>query len=114
MLGGDVPPRSIKETEQHFRTALMMGVIRTTEMSFNLHQITWCNISEDSHLLTCHLENLKSHLVKITETKYFALNVIFKIKTVSTPIILTSHFVIHSLGGTSKNILYFSNYSTPV
>jgi hypothetical protein len=41
--------------------ALMVEAARTSEMSVNVYQTTWRNIPEDSHLHTCHRENLKSH-----------------------------------------------------
>jgi hypothetical protein len=44
--------------------ALMMLAVSTSEMSVSFYQTAWCNFLEDSHLLSCHCENLKSHVVK--------------------------------------------------
>jgi hypothetical protein len=57
---------SLVEVYQHFRGACCLchhcpddgGTIET---SVNFYQITWCNNPEDSHLNTCHHENLKAH-----------------------------------------------------
>jgi hypothetical protein len=38
----------------------MMEAVSTSETFFIFYETTWHNIPEDSHLHTCHLENLKS------------------------------------------------------
>jgi hypothetical protein len=42
-------------------TALITEAVRTSETSVNIHQTTWCNIPEYSHLHIRRCENLKSH-----------------------------------------------------
>jgi hypothetical protein len=42
---------------------LMLDAASTSEMSLSFYQATWHNIPEDSHLHTCHCENLKSLLL---------------------------------------------------
>lgn len=57
----DVAPYSVVEVLAASITALMMKAARTSEMTINVYQTTCCNIPGDSHLLTCHYENLRSH-----------------------------------------------------
>jgi hypothetical protein len=45
--------------------SLMMAAVSTSETSVNFYQAFRRNIPEDSHLHTCHRENLKPHLVRI-------------------------------------------------
>jgi hypothetical protein len=40
---------------------MMMEAVSSSETQVNIHQITPCNIPEDSHLCTCCHEKLKSH-----------------------------------------------------
>jgi hypothetical protein len=42
---------------------LVMEVVSSSETPVNICQTTWHNIPEDSHLHTCHHENLKSHIL---------------------------------------------------
>jgi hypothetical protein len=42
--------------------ALMMEAASTYEMLVNFYHTTWRYSPEDSHLHTCHCENLKSYL----------------------------------------------------
>jgi hypothetical protein len=62
----DVAPCSLVEVYQNFKGAcclilLNMEAASTSEVLTNFNHTTQCNISEDSHLHTCHNENLTSH-----------------------------------------------------
>jgi hypothetical protein len=61
----DIAPCSLVETDWHFRGAYCLHhqawSAVSTEISVNLYQTKWHNIPEDSHLHTCHHENLKYH-----------------------------------------------------
>jgi hypothetical protein len=43
---------------------LMMEAASTSETSVYFYRTTWRNNPEDSHLHTCHYENLKSHIIQ--------------------------------------------------
>jgi hypothetical protein len=45
--------------------ALMMEAANTSGTSVNFYRTTWRNLSEESHLHTLRLENLKSHITGI-------------------------------------------------
>jgi hypothetical protein len=55
---------SLVDNDQRFIIiTLMMKVVSSTKMLVSIYQTSWCNIPEDSHLHTCHCEDLKSHLL---------------------------------------------------
>jgi hypothetical protein len=56
-----VAPCSLGEVYRRFRGACCLHH-QGDEASVNLHQTTWRNNPEDSHLHTRHRQNLKSHL----------------------------------------------------
>jgi hypothetical protein len=53
---------------------LMMEAVLTSEMLVSLCKTTWCNNPGDSHLHTCHNENLKLYLIwnTVYQGKYLA------------------------------------------
>jgi hypothetical protein len=59
----DIASCSLVEVDRHFRRALMMEAVRTSETSVYFNKTTWCYIPEVCHLHSCHGENLKSHVV---------------------------------------------------
>jgi hypothetical protein len=75
----DVAPYSLVQISRRFRGAgclhdqdvsihpLMLEAAGTSETSVNFYQTTRSNNPEDSHLHTRRRENLKSHLVNLTD-----------------------------------------------
>jgi hypothetical protein len=53
--------RLLEELTASFTRVLIMEAVNSSESPVNIHQTTWCNIPEDSHLHTLRRENLKSN-----------------------------------------------------
>jgi hypothetical protein len=63
-----VEPYGLVEVNQFFRGTCCLHhqgrkeAARTSEVSVNFYESTWCYNSEDCNLHTCCCDNLKSHL----------------------------------------------------